>query len=156
MNNEDFGSSFDMEDGTRSRDGKETENGKPSKLVEEEHLVPKHCTLDGFAEESNRHGGIDITQLDPLTRLLVQTQNTCYQLTLLDPGNSKIMIQGGRFFVDPTEASLCGASFGGSFLKSRWIGVMMRMEVNSGGRNIVTSPVCSVETQNDESLPGPF
>ena len=121
-----------------------------------EHLVPRHCTLDGFAEEAVRHGGVDISQLEPLTRLYVQTQNTLYQLTWLDPWESKIMIQGGQVFAQPTKASLCGSSFGGSFLKSKWIGRFMRMEVYAGGRNIVTSPVRSVKTEDSSNLPGPF
>ena len=54
----------------------------------------------------------------------------------------------------PVEAELAGSSFGGHFLKVKWIGVNMRMELQIEGQFIVTSPVRSVEI--DSSLPGPF
>ncbi len=54
----------------------------------------------------------------------------------------------------PVEAELAGSSFGGHFLKVKWIGVNMRMELQIEGQFIVTPPVRSVEI--DSSLPGPF
>lgn len=121
-----------------------------------EVLVPRHCTLDGFAEVALANDGLDVAGLEPLTPLHVQTENTHYQLTLLDPLASEVLVQGGSFFVMPTKATLCGSSFGGSFLKSRWVGVGMRMEIFGEGRNIVTSPVRSIRVETDEALPGPF
>ena len=128
----------------------------PGGAESNEHLVPRHCTLDGFAEVALANEGLDVAGLDPLTPLYVQTQNTLYQLTLLDPLASEVLIQGGSFFTLPTKATFCGSSFGGSFLKSRWVGVGMRMEICGEGRNIVTSPVCSIRIENDSALPGPF
>lgn len=119
-------------------------------------VVPRHCTLDGFAEESTRNDGVDVSRLEPLTVLQVQTQNTLYRITLLDPFSSEVLVHGGPFFTDPTRATLCGSSFGGSFLKSRWIGVGMRLEVSKEGRNIVTSPIRFFEIEEDSALPGPF
>lgn len=121
-----------------------------------EVLVPRHCTLDGFAEVAVANDGLDVSELEPLTPLHVQTENTLYQLMLLDPVASEVLVQGGAFFVMPTKATLCGSSFGGSFLKSRWVGVGMRMEICGEGRNIVTSPVRSITVENDADLPGPF
>jgi hypothetical protein len=66
------------------------------------------------------------------------------------------LIQGGRFFPEHTEAVLCGASFGGSLLKSHWIGIGMRMELSFGGRTIITSSVHSYHTEVEDELPGPF
>ena len=131
------------------RKSEETASGK-------EVMVPRHCTLDGFAEVALANEGLDVAGLDPLTPLHVQTQNTLYQLTLLDPLTAEVLVQGGSFFVMPTKATLCGSSFGGSFLKSRWVGVGMRMEICGEGRNIVTSPVHSIRIENDSVLPGPF
>ncbi len=133
-------------------------NDKPATGAAEskEVLVPHHCTLDGFAEVALANEGLDVAGLEPLTPLHVQTENTLYQLTLLDPLASEVLVQGGSFFVMPTKATLCGSSFGGSFLKSRWAGAGMRMEICGEGRNIVPSPVRSIRIENDESLPGPF
>ncbi len=117
-------------------------------------VVPRVCTLDGFAREIDRQGGVDLGGLESLTCLRIQTRNTEYKITVLAPANSRILLQGGRFAPTPIEAELAGSSFGGHFLKVKWIGVNMRMELQFGGRVIVTSPVRSVEI--DSSLPGPF
>ncbi|HEX9725469.1 MAG TPA: hypothetical protein VGC53_14415 [Vicinamibacteria bacterium] len=125
-------------------------------LETEELLVPRRCTLDGFAEEASRRGGMDLAELPALTRLEVQTQNTAYEVTLLSPLESKVLIRGGRFFAEPAESYLCGSSYGGNLLKVSWVGLGMRLEVMREGRRIVTSPVQSVNVLDDTSLPGPF
>lgn len=122
----------------------------------DELLVPRRCTLDGFAEEATRRGGVDLNELPPLTRLDVRTQNTTYEVVLLSPFDSKAIVQGGRFFPEPMESYLCGSSYGGNLLKVSWVGVGMRLEVMREGRRIVTSTVQSVTLRDDANLPGPF
>ncbi len=95
-------------------------------------------------------------ELLPLTRLRVRTHNSLYQLTVLSPGESRVLVQGGQFFAEPVEASLGGSSFGGCMLKTHWIGLGMRMEIYGEDSHIVTSPVRSVQAEDDSSLPGPF
>jgi hypothetical protein len=123
---------------------------------ETQFTVPRHCTLDGFAEETALRGGVEIAGLPALTTLDIQTHNTHYQVILLDPNESKAIVQGGRFFTQPSEVYLCGSSYGGTLLKMAWIGYDMRMEIMSEGRRIVTSPVVSIETVGDSDLPGPY
>ena len=108
--------------------------------------VPRTCTLDGFIEAST-DAGIHIDQLDPLTELIVRTWNSVYHILVVDPHGSKILIRGGRWFPVSVAATLAGSGFGGSFLKTRWIGVGFRMELNVEGFDglvIITSPVCSI------------
>ena len=121
-----------------------------------ERWLPRLCTLEGFGEEIRSRSGVDVRQLEPLTRLRVRTHNTLYQLTVLSPWESRVLIQGGQFFAEPAEASLGGSSFGGCMLKMRWIGLGMRMEIYGKDGPIVTSPVRSVQAEDDSSLPGPF
>lgn len=109
-------------------------------------VVPRACTLDGFVEAS-ADAGVHIDQLDPLTELIVQTQNSIYKVLVVDPHGSKVLIRGGRWFPVSVAATLAGSGFGGSFLKTRWIGVGFRMELNVEGFDglvIITSPVCSI------------
>jgi hypothetical protein len=120
------------------------------------YRIPRICTLDGFVEETNRSQGIQITQLEPLSKLCVETQHSLYQITVLIPSESKVLIHGGRFFPENTEAAVCGSSFGGSLIKSGWIGIGMRMEVLAGGRPIVTSQIRSIHLEPEGNLPGPF
>lgn len=122
----------------------------------EEVLVPRRCTLDGFAEEASRRGGMDLAELPALTCLEVRTQNTAYEVIVLNPFESKVLIRGGRFFTERAESFVCGSSYGGNLLKVSWVGVGMRLEVMREGRRIVTSTVQSVNILDDASLPGPF
>ncbi len=122
----------------------------------DERWLPRRCTLDGFRQEADESDGMDLSQLEPLTRLKVQTCNTLYRLTILSPWEAKVIVQGGQFFAEPAEANLCGSSYGGCMLKTRWIGLGMRMEIYGKQGPIVTSPVRSVHTEGDSSLPGPF
>ena len=117
--------------------------------------VPTHRTLDGFAAEVIKKPGVGLLALEPLTRVDVQTANTLYEITILDPHEATILIQGGLHFQQPSEVRLCGSSFGGSLLKLRWIGCGMHLEVMSDDTKVVTSRIQSV-TVRDSDLPGPF
>ena len=122
----------------------------------EDRLVPQRSTLSGFAKEVLANPGVALTRLEPWSRLLVRTHNTAYHLTILEPSESRVLVQGGHYFAEATEAVLFGSSFGGSLLKVRWIGCGMRMEISADDRKIVTSPVRSVEVQESVEMPGPF
>ena len=118
--------------------------------------VPRRCTLDGFAEEVSRADGIGLADLDPITTLLVRTENSLYQITVLQPRQTNVLVQGGEFFPETTPARLNGSSFGGSCLKMAWVGVGLRMEFHYDGGWIITSRVRSISVQRDAPLPGPF
>ena len=119
-------------------------------------LVPRRCTLDGFSAEVARTGGVYLRDLDPITNLRVQTENTLYEITVLRPPRSVVLVRGGRFFPKTTEASFGGSSFGGSCLKLAWFGVGLHMEFHFAGGWIFTSRVRSIEVLDASSFPGPF
>ena len=119
-------------------------------------LVPRRCTLDGFSDEVTRTEGVYLRDLDPIATLRVQTENTLYEITAPRPVRSVVLVRGGRFFPETTEASFGGCSFGGSCLKLAWFGVGLHMEFHFGGDWIITSRVRSIEVLDTASLPGPF
>lgn len=119
-------------------------------------LVPKRGTLDGFTAEVARTEGVYLRDLDPITTLRVQTENTLYEITVPVPPRSVVFVRGGRFFPETTEASFGGSSFGGSCLKLAWFGVGLHMEFHFVGGWIITSRVRSIEVLDTSSLPGPF
>ena len=119
-------------------------------------VVPRRCTLHGFAEEVADIRGLAVEKLAPISPLVVKTENTVYEITVLDPARLRITVRGGSYFPRPTAALLEGSSFGGSLLKQGWIGPGLRMEICSDGLRVVTSRVQSIELQSDHSLPGPF
>ena len=115
--------------------------------------VPRRCTLDGFAEEVAFTEGINLREAEPLVPILVTTQNSRYRIIPLRRGDSDVLVQGGLFFPEPTEARLAGSTFGGSFLKMHWITVGMHMEIDTGhgGGPIITTRVADVRIERDRT-----
>jgi hypothetical protein len=113
--------------------------------------VPQRSTLAGFAEAVSRTQGIDVQSVEPLTLLVVRTENSVYQIVLLGPGESRIAVQGGQFFGSLTEGRLAGSSFGGSLLKLAWVGVGLHLEIYARGQRIVTSRVRAIEIRRSAS-----
>ncbi|MGB7220354.1 MAG: hypothetical protein WBD07_16270 [Vicinamibacterales bacterium] len=119
-------------------------------------LVPRRCTLDGFMAEVEGNDGLDVRQAEPLLTILVRTYNSLYRIIPLQRGDCRVLVQGGQFFPQPTEAHFAGSTFGGSFLKMAWIGTGLHMEINAGGQRIITSPVkgIGIERETPPSLSG--
>ena len=94
-------------------------------------LAPRHGTLDGFVEAVSRADGIGLADVDAFTTLVVQTDNSVYQITILQPYRREVVVQGGAFFPERTRACLSGSSFGGSCLKLGWVGVGLHLEFHA-------------------------
>jgi hypothetical protein len=112
-------------------------------------LIAHTATLDGFVDAATAGDGVSVRDLEPLTTLLVRTCNSRYRIIV--SRNTAILVQGGRFFPEVTDARLEGSSAGGSFLKVAWIGVGLRMEISAGGQRIVTSPVRAITRERQPS-----
>lgn len=89
--------------------------------------------------------GLQIDRLRELDELSVWTRNNLYRIVVVAPMRGEVIVQGGRFFPEPTRAQLAGCSLGGAFLKQRGIYVGFRMEIQAGFGPIITSDVRSVE-----------
>lgn len=107
--------------------------------------VPRCCTAEGFAEEGGCSTGVAISTLAAGTRLLVRTRRSDYRVVVLDGPRHRVLVQGGRLLPEAVEAVLQGSSLGGSFVKTGWIGVGLRLELILDRRRIVTSSVKSIE-----------
>ena len=110
-------------------------------------VVPRRCTLDGFVDEVSRADGIGLIDVDAFTTLVVRTENSVYQVTILKPHARKVLVQGGAFFPVRTKACLNGSSFGGSCLKLGWVGLGLRMEFHTEDQWIITSHVRSIAVE---------
>ncbi|MGH9324755.1 MAG: hypothetical protein ACRD21_24790 [Vicinamibacteria bacterium] len=121
----------------------------------QEVVVPRHCTLAGFTEAIADGKGLNVSRLEPLTRLEVRTRNSLYEVTVLHPLHWRVLVRGGRFFPTETAAYLCGSGYGGTLLKVAWIGVGLCCELSAEGLRVVTSPVEHVQIV-EKPLPGPF
>ena len=81
-------------------------------------VVPR--TLDRFVEAVSRAEGVGLTDVEVFTTLVVQTDHSVYQITVLQPHTRQVVVQGGAFFPDRRLACLSGSSFGSSCLKLGW------------------------------------
>lgn len=102
------------------------------------------ASLDGWT----RHewsDGLQLEHLRELDELSIRTCNSVYRFVVIAPGSGDILVQGGRFFPEPTRARLAGCSMGGAFLKQRGVYVGFRLEIQRGLERIVTSDVRSIE-----------
>ena len=108
--------------------------------------MPRHRTLDGFVEAASQADGVGLIDVDPFTTLVVQTDNSVYQITILQPHTREVFVQGGAFFPERTRACLSGSSFGGSCLKIGWVGIGLHMEFVAADRDqwVLTSHVRSI------------
>ena len=88
----------------------------------------------------NSIGGFGISQLQPHTKILIETRHSFYDIEYLK--NREALIFGGRMwgdglrFVEPTRILINGSTWGGSMIKSDWIGQNMRLEfqvIETGG-----------------------
>ena len=110
------------------------------------HTIPRYCSLDGFAELSACEG-IALRLLSSFDTIRARTLNSEYFIFLLEPETGKALVQGGRYFAEPVEATVSGSTFGGCMLKMGWIGVGLRIELCFNGQRIVTSPVRSLDLE---------
>ena len=86
--------------------------------------------------------GVQINELAELESLVIQTENSTYELTVICGAEGEVLVRGGQFFSNWTSAVLSGATLrGASVLKLHGIYVGLAIEFLHEGRQIVTSPV---------------
>lgn len=117
-------------------------------------LVPTRRTLDGFAQATAASEGINIREAEQLVPILVTTRNSRYRIIPLRRGSADVLIQGGRFFPEPTQVCLAGSTFGGSMIKMHWIMVGMQIEIDAGdgGGPITTTRVADVSVEHHPTV----
>ncbi len=110
-------------------------------------VMGRHRTLDGIVEAVSQADGIGLTDVDVFTTLVMRTDNSVYQITILRPQARDVLVQGGAFFPERTHARLRGSSFGGSCLKIGWVGVGFHLEFHAEDQRIITSHVRSIRVE---------
>ena len=90
-------------------------------------FFPMGAILDAWSH-AEWDDGVQIDQLEDLTTLAVLTQNSTYEITVLNGHTGEVLVRGGNFFSERTAVRLEGSTFGGSILKRRGIYVGLRIE----------------------------
>jgi hypothetical protein len=129
-------------------------------LIKEEdeyksYSIPQHCSLDGFIKTSSSLQGVMLAQMAAFDTIHVKTANGNYQLFLLDPEERRVLLQDDQLFTKPVEATVSGATCGGSMLKAGWIGVGFFLELYAGGLRLTTPVVLALSVEREMSFPLP-
>jgi len=96
---------------------------------------------DNQREHPESARSVALSTLRPCDTVFVQTRSSHYRVFLLDPESGRSLLQGGNYFQEPTEVTVKGASFGGPVVKPGSIDTGLRLEISTGGRRLITSPV---------------
>lgn len=94
--------------------------------------------------QSEIEGGVHLRDLPPQSVLSVQTMNRVYRIVVLGEGTA--LISGHPDFCPaPAEVRINGSTWGGSMLKTRFVGRGMHLEFEHPvHRTIVTSRILEI------------
>jgi hypothetical protein len=106
--------------------------------------IPADRTLTGFSLDPGCQEGLSIESVERGTVLNVDTVHSRYRLLVVDGARNLVLVQGGSMFPEPVPAVVQGASGAGSFVKTGWIGVDLRLELFIDHRWVRTSPVRAI------------
>ena len=101
--------------------------------------------------QSEIEGGVFLNDLQPRTVLLIQTQHHCYAAVFL--GENRALLWGHpKFCPRPVSVSIVGSTWGGTMLKSRFVGRGMRLEFHHPEYStpIITSPIQAIDERRPQ------
>jgi hypothetical protein len=105
--------------------------------------VPRGAILDNWINDPWTNG-VQIDKMADMQRIHVRTVFSLYEITVIDGRGGDILVRGGSFFPELTEAHLAGATLGGCFCKMRGIYCGFKMEFGYNCTRIVTSDVQTI------------
>jgi hypothetical protein len=105
-----------------------------------------------LSDEVNRHiiqseieGGVYLRDLPAPATLEVETKNRWYTIELR-PNGEALICGHPRYCPNPTRVEICGSNWGGSMLKSAYVGRGMHLEFRHPDYDgvIITSPIIEI------------
>jgi hypothetical protein len=100
-----------------------------------------------FLAQYGKVANVDLHSLRPGTELRVDTSNSQYRILLLDGNDCTARVQGGRYFLQRSEVRIEGSAVRGGVVKPGWICSGLSLELSVHGKQIVTSPVRSINVE---------
>ena len=92
--------------------------------------------------------GLAISTCQPFDVIHVETNHSSYRFLLIDPSTGRSLVEGGKFFSEPTEATIIGSSTRNAAFRSGWIGIGFRLEMWAADQLVSTSAVLSVSVEH--------
>jgi RNA polymerase-binding transcription factor DksA len=127
------------------------------KTLEEERLnrdaaVSECATCEESEKESTTTNagtadGLAISTRQPFDVIHVQTNHSSYRFLLIDPATGRSLVEGGKYFSEPTEATILGSSTRSAAFRSGWVGIGSRLELCAADLLISTSEVVAVQVE---------
>ena len=119
---------------------------------EEERLGRAAATCQESENESalktdNPTEGLAISTRQPFDIVHVQTNHSSYRFLLIDPATGRSLVEGGKYFSEPTEATILGSSTRNAAFRSGWVGIGSRLDLWAADRLVSTSAVASVQVE---------
>ena len=102
--------------------------------------------------QSEIEGGVHLRDLPPGSVLSIQTRNRVYRIVIL--GEETALISGHpEFCPGPAEVRINGSTWGGSMLKTRYVGRGMHLEFEHPvHRTILTSPIIDIRSVGQDGI----
>jgi RNA polymerase-binding transcription factor DksA len=91
--------------------------------------------------------GLAISTCHAFDVIHIQTSHSSYRVLLIDPSSGRSLVEGGKFFTEPTEGTILGSSTRNAAFRSGWIGIGFRLEMWAADQLISTSAVSSVRVE---------
>ena len=102
--------------------------------------------------ELSSSSDVVVESLNAFDTIMVHTNNSIYRILLLDPRTGRVLIDGGEYLVEPSEALLKGSAFLASEFKVGTISVGGRLEMWLDEGVFLTSPIKSVHVKHNSEL----
>jgi len=95
--------------------------------------------------QSEIEGGVYLRDLAPGAILAIQTKNRSY--TLVSLGDESALISGHpEFCPEPVEVRVQGSTWGGSLIKTKYVGRGMHLEfIHPVHRTVITSQIVDIQ-----------
>jgi RNA polymerase-binding transcription factor DksA len=104
--------------------------------------------LDSVSQDEDLAEGLALENQRPYDTICIQTNNSDYRIMLLDPTSGRSLVQGGRYFSEPVEATVLGSSTRTSAFRAGWIGVGFRLEIWADDKLFSTSAVQAIQVEH--------
>ncbi len=99
----------------------------------------KVVTISNAVEACGSTPNVNVKLLKAGDKLSVQTKNTLYELTVVDPEHSVVNGVIPMYGPEPQDVWLNGSTWGGSMLWMDRVGIGMHMEVVVPGKSTITT-----------------
>jgi len=127
-----------------------TKCGKPldENLLDSDPAVSECAACkESTTTTSNDADGLSLSGRQPFDVIHVQTSHSSYRFLLIDPATGRSLVEGGKYFSEPTEATILGSSTRNAAFRSGWVGIGSRLELWAADQLISTSAVSSVQVE---------